>query len=210
MIIELSRLSPSNVWAKWVSYERESREPGTKTMAEWIALVEFQPSGWDRGTYLNVGATWLWDAKAYFSFDQGGRLGPFAKADNEDLFIQEVERLAVVAAVETSAFQRQFCSIEAVAAHLAQREKSNIWDHFHAGISVGLVGDKSLSRFEFDKVMSASAHAPWVPELQSRAESYSKAVMFPERFRSLVGSEFQSARSLLKLPAIADPLAPDS
>ncbi|AYG58476.1 hypothetical protein [Rhizobium jaguaris] len=174
----------------------------------WISLVEFQPSNWDRGTYLNVGVTWLWNPKAYFSFDQGGRLEPFAKAENEDLFFEEVERLAVVAAAEINYFRQQFCSIEAVAAHLTRLEKISIWDHFHAGISAGLVGDESLSCSEFEKVISAPAHAPWVYKLQSKAEGFSKAAMSPERFHSLIRSEIGSARSLLKLPRIADPFAP--
>jgi hypothetical protein len=28
----------------------------------WIGVVEFQPSSWSRGTYLNVGVSWLWGA----------------------------------------------------------------------------------------------------------------------------------------------------
>jgi hypothetical protein len=26
----------------------------------WLTVVEFQPSGFDHGTYLNVGVNWLW------------------------------------------------------------------------------------------------------------------------------------------------------
>ncbi|WFU06271.1 hypothetical protein QA648_24460 (plasmid) [Rhizobium sp. CB3171] len=174
----------------------------------WISLVEFQPSGWDRGTHLNVGMTWLWNAKGYFSYDQGGRLGSFTKAGNTELFTEEVEKLVAFAVAEISAFRRRFSSIEAVAADLARSEKISIWDHFHAGVSAGLVKDKSASCAEFDKVMSASAHAPWVRELQLKAENFSKAVMFQEDFQSAIEREIAKARNLLKLPALANPLAP--
>lgn len=26
----------------------------------WVISVEFQPSGWSKGSYLNVGIKWLW------------------------------------------------------------------------------------------------------------------------------------------------------
>lgn len=52
----------------------------------WVLLIEFQPSSWDRGTYLNVGVTWLWNAKGYLSFDQGGRLAHFAKLRTRNCF----------------------------------------------------------------------------------------------------------------------------
>ena len=35
----------------------------------WLIGIEFQPSSSSRGTYLNVGANWLWYPKRYFSFD---------------------------------------------------------------------------------------------------------------------------------------------
>src|SRR5436309_1568598 len=40
----------------------------------WVVVVEFQPSGWSIGSYLNVGAMWLWFEKDYISFDYGSRI----------------------------------------------------------------------------------------------------------------------------------------
>jgi hypothetical protein len=37
--------------------------------AWWLGIVEFQPSGWTRGSYLNVGVNWLWNVKDWHSFD---------------------------------------------------------------------------------------------------------------------------------------------
>ncbi len=43
----------------------------------FLILVEFQPSAWDKGTYLNVAIHYLWDKKDYLSFDFGHRINEF-------------------------------------------------------------------------------------------------------------------------------------
>jgi hypothetical protein len=40
-------------------------------------VVEFPPSGWAKGSYLNVAAHWLWIEQDYLSFDYLGRREPF-------------------------------------------------------------------------------------------------------------------------------------
>ena len=34
----------------------------------WTVSIEFQPSGWAKGSYLNVGANWLWYPKSGWGF----------------------------------------------------------------------------------------------------------------------------------------------
>jgi hypothetical protein len=38
----------------------------------WLVVVEFQPSSWSQGSYLNVGAMWLWHDKNRLAGDLGG------------------------------------------------------------------------------------------------------------------------------------------
>lgn len=40
----------------------------------WVGMVEFQPSSWSKGSYLNVGACFLWNEKDFLSFDAGHRV----------------------------------------------------------------------------------------------------------------------------------------
>src|SRR5215469_14680409 len=35
----------------------------------WIVVIEFQPSGFSNGAYLNVAAMWLWHEEDHFTFD---------------------------------------------------------------------------------------------------------------------------------------------
>ena len=50
----------------------------------YLTVVEFQPSMWDKGSYLNVGMNFLWDKKDYLSFDYGHRVGSFVSKSHDD------------------------------------------------------------------------------------------------------------------------------
>ena len=65
----------------------------------YLTIVEFQPSNWSRGSYLNVAVCFLWDEKDYLSFDYSAgpvhRVGKFVAFDrDEDKFLSEIHALA--------------------------------------------------------------------------------------------------------------------
>jgi hypothetical protein len=68
----------------------------------WVCVVEFQPSSWSRGSYLNVGCMWLWLVKDYVSFDLGHRVEHFHEFQDEQQFKTESMDLAARAAQEVT------------------------------------------------------------------------------------------------------------
>ncbi len=56
----------------------------------WRCLIEFQPSNWEKGTYLNIGICWLWYKKDYLSYDYAtdheSRIESFVNYENEEAF----------------------------------------------------------------------------------------------------------------------------
>ena len=72
----------------------------------FFTVVEFQPSNWDRGTYLNIGLTFLWDYNQsdvlYFTFSRqpAARYGKFVEYKNETQFRKEIIDLANIAKEE--------------------------------------------------------------------------------------------------------------
>ena len=49
----------------------------------FLVLVEFQPSGWGQGSYLNVGVNYLWTRQDYLSFDYGNRQHDFVAYEGD-------------------------------------------------------------------------------------------------------------------------------
>ena len=111
----------------------------------WLAVVEFQPSGWARGSYLNVAAHWLWSDQGFLSFDVCTRLGCFAEYASDAQFASAAFGLAEKAATEATRLTRRFSSIDATAADLvageaAAEQSLSSWSRYNAGVAAGLVG----------------------------------------------------------------------
>jgi hypothetical protein len=54
----------------------------------WIIIVEFQPSSFSKGTYLNIGVDFNFYPKDYFAFTYGYREKGFESAKDEKQFEQ--------------------------------------------------------------------------------------------------------------------------
>lgn len=170
----------------------------------WLAVIEFQPSSWAKGSYLNAAAMWLWNAKTHWSFDEGGRVEAFHSFRNEEQFSGVAEHLAASAASEVASLRERFPSIEAVAAHLERKQKVGIWDHYHAALSSALVGRTAYARSQFEEVALIQTHAPWVADIQAKAETFSKVASSVDDVRQAVAEEVIAARSLLKLTPLSN------
>jgi hypothetical protein len=117
----------------------------------WLTVVEFQPSSWVKGSFLNVAAHWLWSANGYVTFDYssseyGIRVEPFIEYETDAQFRTEAMRLARSAAQEAGLLRQTLESVAAVANALVAQERKlpdqakGSWSAYHAGIALGLSG----------------------------------------------------------------------
>ena len=109
--------------------------------AWWVGVIEFQPSAWSRGSYLNVGACWLWYEKDYFSFDDGSRVESFQEFESVEQFAQSARILAERAKDEVLKLRQRFSSLRVTLKHLCNTTTNDIWSNYHAGVCAALVGD---------------------------------------------------------------------
>lgn len=76
----------------------------------FLILVEFQPSGWDKGSYLNVAVHFLWTEQDCLTYDfsnGGPRVNGFAAFDgNEETFFQDMQGLANRALEKVEEYRR--------------------------------------------------------------------------------------------------------
>ncbi|NOU30210.1 MAG: hypothetical protein HOO96_20090 [Polyangiaceae bacterium] len=175
----------------------------------WAGLIEFQPSSWSKGTYLNVGAAWLWHEQDYWSFDDGaGQSGPrvagFQEARSGGDFRDKARGLAEIAKRELLALRARHCSLEATAKYLASRHDEGIWADYHCGVAAGLTGQRAVAEERFAAVLVAAPVAPWMEELQVRTRELVGLLGSADMFRAAVEGIILRTRGLRKLPALAD------
>ena len=165
----------------------------------WVGVVEFQPSGWAKGSYLNVGACWLWYEKDYLSFDDGYRVEQFTPFESEEQFADAMMVLAARAGDEVSTLRTRFASLADVAAHLKAKDFSSIWDNYHAAVAAVLTGDLAHAVQRFAAIGADDHPVAWAVELRRRAADLERLSGDPACFLEAVSGIVERTRIRLKL-----------
>jgi hypothetical protein len=172
----------------------------------WLGVVEFQPSSWSKGSYLNVAAMWLWNAKDHWSFDEGGRVEKFHEFKDSDQFADVADTLAARARVETLALSERFPSLAVVAAHLARNTNENPWHMYHAAMASLAVGDVDQAQKRFRALVAFEDYAPFMVNLKAKVQGFTERIASGTEPSAVVTQEVQEARQLLKLNPINEEL----
>lgn len=169
----------------------------------WAIVIEFQPSGFSRGSYLNVGACWLWYEKDHWSFDHGYRRGAFVEFVSAEGFAAAAQSLAHRAAQEVQTFRHTFSDLTKVAAELCNSPAAG-WPTYHAAVAAGLVGDvekaKSLFTALNSQLVGLDHRQDWERERSSRASALAEQALNTQAFRSAIADAVLRTRLALKLP----------
>ncbi|MDO9487335.1 MAG: hypothetical protein Q7J32_03100 [Sphingomonadaceae bacterium] len=176
----------------------------------WLRLVEFQPSAWSKGAYLNVGAHWLWSEMGHPSFDFGGRVDGFIAYLSDEQFAPGAVRLAESAADEAARLMQLFGSLPA-ATNILLNETSVTarlrghtgWAAYHAGTAAGLAGLSEDAEEMFSRVLDSSAAPGTV--LQIAAERMARLARDPLALRREVALMIAHQRDALRLPPLSAP-----
>lgn len=141
----------------------------------WLGVVEFQPSSWSRGSYLNVGVNWLWEPKTHLSFDFGvpgsvSGQGQFVQYLDDEQFTPLARQLATEAAREVDRYRGLFPTVEAAASVLVEAQEGrapSFLQAIDAGIALGLAGNAVAARRMFARFL-AICRAPGVEPSDSQ------------------------------------------
>ena len=171
----------------------------------WLDVVEFQPSGFSKGSYCNVAVHWLWGITPALTFDYGfHRVGSFIELNNADAFSLSAGEMAQAAVQSVERHRAVFVSLRATAAHLASREFGKTdpggWEAFHAGVACGLIGNDRTARRMFDQVTASDdRNLDWVNERRQKVERLMRMLADHAAFRNEVQALLDAQRDLFKL-----------
>ena len=181
----------------------------------WLGVVEFQPSGWSRGSYLNVAASYLWKpvfAESSLSFDARLDPRPWRDAVAGESFAGKAMELAFIARESLTSLRAHHGSITVAADWLhSQRIEGTLWPDYHLGIAFGLSQRVELAQRHFRLAIEHSSQIEWVATLGRECAAYASLVEDREAFRAAVLKRIQATRNALRLPAVdLQTLQPDS
>jgi len=176
----------------------------------WVSVVEFQPSSWDRGSYLNVAAKWLWRDVPYWSFDftldSSARVSSFSKFESEEQFTQVSRELARVASTETLRLRAALPDVTAVADLLVARAASSANPHrlYDAAAAAYLAGRSDEAARLFAQLSlvqpNDSPNAGWLQKLRRSGGELAAVTGDDDRLLEVLSHQVATSRKALALP----------
>ncbi len=172
----------------------------------WLIIVELQPSGWGKGSYLNVGAMWLTYPYSHLAFHDGYRQHDFEPFRGSGQFEEAAAALCATAAARVAAFRADIRT--ATDAHRRQevlltQERSHVgplgpWNLYHTAAFAFASGHTERARELAAELLAYPAAFEWQSQLLQVARSTFTAA----DPITVLKSHIATARALLKLPPL--------
>jgi hypothetical protein len=175
----------------------------------WITKIEFQPSSFSKGSYLNCYAHWLWGANDH-SFDYGGRVNGFVRFENAEQFGPEIAKLAADAAEAARKLLSELSSIETVATALAAYEvglaasgRGGSWPAFNAAIANTLAENRQTAFEMFIRAEATPGDAAWTKILRDTSSEFGRLLQSePTQLRRRLLLLISQGRARFNLPPL--------
>jgi hypothetical protein len=159
----------------------------------YVTVVEFQPSGFSKGSYLNVGAHFLWSWSGSTSFDLGYRVNGFVTFAGNENFATEIERLAVAAVKEVERLRTVLVSPTVVAKIIPSNPNASSWASYHQAVSLALSGDADASAKLFGALAqpareyyATESHKAYEVDRAAKCELLRRKIQDPTAFRHAI------------------------
>jgi hypothetical protein len=168
----------------------------------FVTVVEFQPSGFSKGSYLNVGAHFLWSANGHLSFDLGYRIEGFFAFQSEEQFEPVAEKLASLAAIEVQRLR----SVLIDPTNIASAIPEGPYAPYHRGLSQGLSGDLQNAMRNLQANLDHCRLFPSASDRVLRCERLISSLSDPVTFRNTVINQIRHQREAVGLATVDEVL----
>jgi len=166
----------------------------------WTAIIEFQPSSWSRGTYLNVAADFHLYPRDYFAFAYGGREKSFEEAENENDFSKIVNDYCDQALLKVAKIKVDFIDISSSIKTLENLKSNDPWKIYDLGILYALNGQINPSKRCLQIVYEQKCDRPFEFERQKIIAEILEWFDNDRLLKSKLKDMINRTRQLKKLP----------
>lgn len=164
----------------------------------WCTIIEFQPSGFSKGSYLNVGVSWLLYERDGFGFDVGYREGGFSSAENESEFTNAIFKMVMKAKQIVENNRERFLTISKVHEYY-QSIKREGWAFYYAAVIAGMNHQFAAAEKDFNSLLAYPEKYEWEKILNSHSRELMRLLERPKEFMEAVTGIVLRTRALLRL-----------
>lgn len=171
----------------------------------WLTQVEFQPSAWSKGSYLNVGVCWLLYEGSHSSFNIGYRLDvPFVEASEGTDFEREMRTMAERAKHEVLKYRDAISTLRKAADYYLRKDSLATWDRYYGGVILGLCQEADHARQFLNEVATHETRCDWERALKQRAADLLPLLADHAAFVRAAKGIVLRTRSIGNLPDVGD------
>jgi hypothetical protein len=164
----------------------------------WAIWIEFQPSGWCKGSYLNVGARYFWGTSRGLGFSH--RPVEFIPFQSAEQFIPLIQRMAGVAAGEVIAMRECFRTPSDILHYMLASPLRDGWPVYDAAMASWLAGEIDQSRALFQRITAWPTYGyEWEQRLKESSIALAALLDRPQAFRSAILEIIQRQRTRIGL-----------
>lgn len=164
----------------------------------WAVHIEFQPSGWGSGSYLNIGPDWLWQGGPGRSWTY--RPCEFISLESAEQFKPLAEAMAATAAREVIALTERFVTLTDIYRHITRRPLKDNWTLYDAAVVSALRGDVESARAHCLRLSNCEIVFDWQRNLKSRTAELAAVLDRPAALHDFIYRGMLDRRNNLRLP----------
>ncbi len=165
----------------------------------WAIVVEFQPSSFSRGTYVNVSVTHFLYESAGWSFHVPHRLNEFASAEDDLDFDEKVEAMANGAASLSKSLLEKYSTIDTFIEWYSNDDRRWIWEEYYSGIFKSFVGDYAGAKEHFQIIEKNDYEYTWEKAVKYRAIELLALLTDEKSYRSCIKGIVLRTRNIMVL-----------
>ena len=166
----------------------------------WLGLVEFQPSGFSKGSYLNVAVQWLWEEVERMGvYHVPGRLRGFTEFESEEQFEPEAQSMARDAANQIRIYRSLFASFDECADYFRRKGRPAHEELWHGGVALALAGSPDEAERWFDAYLCSNDDRDWAIERRKRVRKLKSLLGDETAFHDAIEGTIRGTRLRLQL-----------
>jgi hypothetical protein len=172
----------------------------------YTTMIEFQPSGRARGTYLNIGICFHWYKQDHLSFDIGYREKGFFEFKNEEQFENKVVEFVKLGLEKVLLNRKKLIDLQSTHETILNYDfgRETIWSNYHKAIISGINNQPNESERYFNLILKNKLEFDWQLELKLQVEQLKLDLSNTLDFKRKINNIILTSRNEKKLKAISE------
>jgi hypothetical protein len=169
----------------------------------WFTIViEFQPSSWSKGTYLNIGVDFNFYPRDYFAFGYGYREKGFEEFKDEEQFNKLVNELCELTIKRVQELEQKFTDLWTALKTVEKEKADDTWRIYEVAILNILTSNFDKARKQLFQVSKTNCEYDWEIERKKVADELLDWLKEKPRDLDKIENLINKTRQLKKLPTV--------